>query len=77
LVDLEHRKHDPYQLVGNHMAHCNMNAYEHEKSPCDDMFKGTRTYKDVLERVKILPSDLQANFHTFQKNRQSGMPKVL
>jgi hypothetical protein len=50
-VDLEHKKHDPYQLVGKHMAHYNMKAYEHEKSPCDDMFKGTRTYEEVLERV--------------------------
>jgi hypothetical protein len=24
LVDLKHRKHDPYQLVGKHMAHYNM-----------------------------------------------------
>jgi hypothetical protein len=77
LVDLKHRKHDPYQLVGKHMAHCNMKAYEHEKSPCDDMFKGTRTYEEVLERVQILPSDLQASFQTFQKHRQSGLPKVL
>ena len=59
------------------MAHCNMKAYEHEKSPCDDMFKGTRTYEEVLERVQALPSDLQANFQTFQKHRQSGLPKVL
>jgi len=46
-VDLEHRKHDPYQLVGKHMAHCNMKAYEHEDSPWD-MLKGTKTYKEVL-----------------------------
>jgi hypothetical protein len=51
LVDLKHGKHDPYQLVGKHMAHCNMKSYEHEKSHCDDMFKGTRTYEEVLERV--------------------------
>jgi hypothetical protein len=77
LVDLEHRKHDPYQLVGKHMAHCNMKAYEHEKSPCDDLFKGTRTYEEVLERVQTLSSDLQASFQTFQKHRWSGLPKVL
>ena len=64
-VNLEHRKHDPYQLVGKHMAHCNMKAYEHEKSLCDDIFKGTRTYEEVLERVRILSSDLQASFQTF------------
>jgi hypothetical protein len=77
LVNLEHRKHDPYQLVGKHMAHYNMKAYEHEKSPCDDLFKGTKTYEEVLERVQTLPTDLQANFHTFQRHRQTGLPKVL
>jgi hypothetical protein len=51
LVNLNHRKHDPYQLVGKHMAHYNMKAYEHEKSPCDELFKGTKTYEEVLERV--------------------------
>ena len=44
------------------MAHFNMKAYEHEKSPYDDMFKGTRTYEEMLERVQTLPSDLQASF---------------
>ena len=62
LVDLEHKKHDPYQLVGKHMSHYNMKAYEHDESPWDDMFKGTRTYEEVLERVQTLPSGLQASF---------------
>jgi hypothetical protein len=77
LVYLEHRKNNPYQLVGKHMAHYNMKAYEHEKSPCDDLLKGIRTYEEVLERVHTLPSDLQASFQTFQKHRWSGFPKVL
>jgi hypothetical protein len=77
LVDLEHRKHDPYQIVGNHLAHCNMKAYEHEKSPCDDMFKGARTYEEVLDKVQTLSPDLQTNFLTFQRHRRSGFPKVL
>jgi hypothetical protein len=77
LVDLEHRKHNPYQLVGKHVACYNMKAYEHEKFPCDEMFKGIRIYEEVLERVQTLPSDLQASFHTFQKHRRSGLPKVL
>jgi hypothetical protein len=69
LVDLEHRKHDPYHLVGKHTTHCNMKSYEHEESPWDDMFKGTKNSKEVLERVQTLSSDLQASFRTFQKNR--------
>jgi hypothetical protein len=69
LVDLEHKKHDPYQIVGSHMAHCSMKAYEHEKSPCDDMFKGARTYEEVLDRVQALSPDLQTSFLTFQRHR--------
>jgi hypothetical protein len=55
LVDLELRKHDPYQIVGNHLAHCNMKTYEHEDSPCDDIFKGIRAYEEILDRVQALP----------------------
>jgi hypothetical protein len=69
LINLEHRNNDPYQLVGNHMAHYNMKSYEHEESPWDDMFKRTKTYKEVLERVQTLLSDLQAIFWTFGKHR--------
>jgi hypothetical protein len=49
LLNIEYKRHDPYQLVNNHLIHCNMNAYEHEDSPWDDMFKGTKTYKEMLE----------------------------
>jgi hypothetical protein len=59
------------------MSHHNMKAYEHVKSPFDDMFKGTRTYEEVLERVQTMSSDLQASFYTFQNHRISGLPKVL
>jgi hypothetical protein len=62
LVYLKHMKHDSYQLVGKHMTHYNMKAHEHEKSPCDNLFKGTRTYEEVLERVQTLSYELQASF---------------
>jgi hypothetical protein len=77
LVDLEHRKHDPYQTVGNHMAHYGMKVYEREESPRDDIFKGRKTYEEVLDKVHKLPSDLQTSFQTFQRHRRSGFPKVL
>jgi hypothetical protein len=77
LLNIEYKRHDPYQLVNKHLIHCNMKAYEHEESPWDEMFKGTKTYEEVLERVQTLSSDLQASFQTFQKHRQSGLPKVL
>jgi hypothetical protein len=77
LVDVELRRHDPYQIVGNHLAHCNMKTYEHEDSPCDDIFKGARAYEEILDRVQALPPDLQANFLAFQKHRRAGLPKIL
>ena len=77
LVDVELRRHDPYQIVGNHLSHCNMKMYEHEDSPCDDIFKGARAYEEILDRVQGLPLDLQAIFLSFQKNIRSGFPKIL
>ena len=77
LVYLEIRKHDPYQIVGNHLAHCNMKTFEHEDSPCDNIFKGARAYEEILERVHALPPDLQTTFLSFQKNKRSGFPKIL
>jgi hypothetical protein len=59
------------------MSHCGMKAYEHEESPRDDIFKGAKTYEEVLGRVQTLPSYLQTSFLTFQRHRQSGFPKVL
>jgi hypothetical protein len=77
LVDLELRKHDPYKIVGNHLTQCNMKMFEHENSPCDDMFKGAKTYEEILDRFQALSPDLQTNFLTFQKHRRSGLPKML
>jgi hypothetical protein len=77
LVDLELRKHDPYQIVGNHFAHCSMKMYEHEASPHDDIFKGARTYEEILGIVQALSPDLQTSFLTFQKHRRSSFPRIL
>jgi hypothetical protein len=30
LVNIEYKRHDPYQLVNKHLIHCNMKAYEHD-----------------------------------------------
>jgi hypothetical protein len=48
LVDIELKKHDPQKIVGNHMASCNLKRYEHEYSPHDDIFRGVRSYQEVL-----------------------------
>jgi hypothetical protein len=77
LVDIEHRKHDPYQLVRRHLMHCNMKSYEHEKSIDDDIFKEVKTYEEVLNRVWALSPDFQTGFMSFQSHRQSCLPKIL
>jgi hypothetical protein len=68
LVNIEYKRHDPYQLVNKHLIHYNMKAYEHEESPWDNVLKGTKSYKEVLERVQTMLSDLQVIFWTFQKH---------
>jgi hypothetical protein len=57
LVDIEFRRHDPYQIVGNHLTQCIMKKYEHEDSPYDDIFKGIRAYEEIQDRVQTLPPD--------------------
>jgi hypothetical protein len=51
LVNIEFKKHDPQKVVGNHMASCNLKKYEHEESPQDEVFRGMRSYQEVLSRV--------------------------
>jgi hypothetical protein len=77
LVNIEHKKHDPYQLVNRHLMHCNMKAYEHEKSVYDDIFKEVKAYEEVLKRVWALSPDLQTGFMSFQSHRRSCLPKIL
>jgi hypothetical protein len=38
LVDIEFKRHEPYQIVEKHLAQCNVKIYMHEYSPYDDMF---------------------------------------
>jgi hypothetical protein len=77
LVNIEHKKHDPYQLVNRHMMHCSLKAYEHEKSIYDDMFKDVKSYEEVLNKVQALSSNLQAGFKSFQSHRRSCLPNIL
>jgi hypothetical protein len=51
LVDIEHRKYDPYQVISKHFIHCNLKVYEHETYIYDDVFKDFKSYEEVLDRV--------------------------
>ena len=77
LLNLNHMKYDPHKIVGNHQVNYNLKAYEHEQSPCDDMFRGVISYDEVLARFQSLSPDLQNNFLNFQKHRRSVLPSVL
>jgi hypothetical protein len=48
LVNIEFKKHDPQNIMGNHMASCNLKIYKHEESPQDEIFRGLRSYQEVL-----------------------------
>jgi hypothetical protein len=48
LVNIEFKKHDPHKIVGNHMVLYNLKIYEHEDSPQGDIFRGARSYQEVL-----------------------------
>ena len=58
LVNIKHRKHDPYQIISRHYIHCNLKAYEHEVSVYDDIFKDVKSYEEVQNRVQALSLDL-------------------
>jgi hypothetical protein len=77
LVNIEHRKHDPYQIISRHYIHCNLKAYEHEVSVYDDIFKDVKSYEEVQNRVQALPPDSQVGFASFQRHRRSCLPKIL
>jgi hypothetical protein len=77
LVDIEHRKHDPYQIINKHVAQCGLKAYEHEDSFYDDIFKNAVSYDEVQNRVQTLSPDAQVGFASFQRNRRQCLPKIL
>jgi hypothetical protein len=77
LVNIEFKKHDPQKIVGNHMALSNLKIYKHEDSPHDEIFRGARSYQEVLSRVQTLAPDKLSKFYNFQRHRRNSLPKVL
>jgi hypothetical protein len=77
LVDIEHRKYDPYQIIYKHVAQCGLKAYEHEESFYDDVFRNAKSYDEVQSKVQTLSPDVQVGFASFQRNRRQCLPKIL
>jgi hypothetical protein len=73
LVNIEFKKHDLQKFVGNHMANCNLKMYEHEESPQDEVFRGVRSYQEVLGRVRSLSPNKMIDYYNFQKHQISSL----
>jgi hypothetical protein len=77
LVHVEFKKHDPQRVVSNHLASCRLKRFEHENSPSDDIFRGARSYAEVLARIQALAPEERADVLKFQEHRRSCLPPVL
>ena len=77
LVHVKFKKHDPHRVVSNHLASCGLKRFEHENSPSDDIFQGTRSYAEVLAQIQALVPKERADVLKFQEHRRSCLPPVL
>jgi hypothetical protein len=77
LVHVEFKKHDPHRVISNHLANCGLKRFEHENSPSDDIFRGTRSYAEVLARIQALAPEERADVLKFQEHLRSCLPPVL
>jgi hypothetical protein len=77
LVLIEYKKHDPQRDVSNHLASCGLKRFEHENSPSDDIFRGTRSYAEILAQIQTLAPKERANVLRFQEHICCCLPTVL
>jgi hypothetical protein len=77
LVEIKFKRHDPCNIVENHLVQFNMKRYMHENSPYDEIFRGGRSYEEVQGRFQTLPRINKSCFISFQKHRRNSLPKVL
>jgi hypothetical protein len=57
LVDIKFKRHDPHKFVENHLAQYNLKRYVHENFPHDEIFRGVRSYEEVLNTFQTLSTD--------------------
>jgi hypothetical protein len=77
LATIEFKKHDPHSVVENHLAQFNMEKYFHEYSPFDEIFRGSKSYHEVISRFQNIHEMEQSVFLNFQKHRRSGLLNIL
>jgi hypothetical protein len=69
LVYIEFKRHDPHKIVENRMAQYSLKRYVHENSPQDEIFRGVRSYEEVLNRFQALSLYQQDGFLIFQRHK--------
>jgi hypothetical protein len=77
LVLIKFKKHDLQRVVINHLASCGLKRFEHENLPSDDIFRGARSYAEILARIQTLTPEERADVLKFQEHRYSCLPAVL
>lgn len=77
LVSIEYKKHDAQKIMSNHLANCWLKRFEHEFSLSDDIFRGARSYEEVLARIRSLAPEDTASVLKFQEHRRRCLPAVL
>jgi hypothetical protein len=63
--------------MSNHLSSYGLKIFEHENSPHDDIFRGTKSYDKVLARIQALSPKERVDVVRFQEHRQSFLPPVL
>jgi hypothetical protein len=77
LVLIEFKKNDPQRVVSIHLASCGLKRFEHENSPSDDIFRGARSYAEILAWIQTLALEERDDVMKFQEHRRSCLPAVL
>jgi hypothetical protein len=77
LAYIEYKKHDPQKIVSTHLGNCGLKRFEHENSPLDDVFRGTRSYSEVQFRIDALSPEDRASVLKFQEHRRRCLSVVL
>jgi hypothetical protein len=77
LVSIEYKRHDPQKIASAHLSNCGLKNFEHECSPLDDIFRGARSYGEVIVRIRSLAPEDMASVLKFQEHRKICLPAVL
>jgi len=55
---IELKKHVPKKMVSEHCIQTRERRYTHEGSNYHDVFRGVKRYREIIQRVQKLPTNL-------------------